>query len=90
MVQIFSFFAAFRLLYKNSPDNYSVLSENGNRFSEDGGEFKIQNNAQRHSTRLEPKDYEVESKSNLNISIKRQLFELERCLFLSFYQRSHR
>jgi hypothetical protein len=34
--------------------------------------------------------YEVESKSNLNISIKRQWLELERCLFLSFYQGSHR
>ncbi len=34
--------------------------------------------------------YEVESKSNLNISIKRQWLELERCLFLSFYQGTHR
>jgi hypothetical protein len=33
--------------------------------------------------------YEMESKSNLNISIKRQWLELERCLFLSFYQGSH-
>ncbi len=56
-VRIFSFFAAFRLLYKNSPDNYSVLSGNGNKFSEDWGEFQTQNNAQRHSTRIEPNDY---------------------------------
>jgi hypothetical protein len=28
--------------------------------------------------------YKVESKSNLNISIKRQWLELERCLFLNF------
>ncbi len=34
--------------------------------------------------------YEVESKSKLNISIKRQWLELEKCLFPSFYQGSHR
>ncbi len=33
--------------------------------------------------------YEVESYSNLNISLKRQWLELERCLFLNFPQGSH-
>ncbi len=33
--------------------------------------------------------YEIESKSNLNILIKRQWLELERCLLLHFSQGSH-
>ncbi len=33
--------------------------------------------------------YEVESKSNLNCLIKREQWELERCLFLNFSQGSH-
>ncbi len=42
----------------------------------------------RYTDRTNSCMYEVESKSNLNISIKRQWLELERCLFLSFYQGS--